>query len=324
MMGNLIKAELWRVCGSLTIRIVALLGLVVGCWLGLIGAATARPHSAEELEIARAEYVQAKQSFEQEYALICGSGGTNPRSEMCTNPERWQPEVASFVRTVYSFSEAVDASAVSIGSMTMLVVAIVVGVLIGAEFSNGTLGTQLTFTPRRQPLLWAKTLVAGLTGLAITTWWMGVGFVMNIIGFVQVREVGELTSEAYLVPMFGRYLLVGLLAGVLTALLTITLGSTIRVAVVLAVTYTVSGIIESTIVIGAPESSGSVLLFFLPSAHLRALLTGQWQQTTFDLDGAPQEVLRIGYEHALIYVACWLVLLAGLAVVTFTRRDVLR
>ena len=151
-MLNLLRAELLRLVSDRKVMVLAAFVLGVGFWISASMAEALRPYTALDWDEARRQSNDAQINLE----VTCGSSFSN--SDCTALPTNITVE--GFLRPQMSFEQLVVSSLEPTAQMGLLIVVVLITVMIGAEFSTGSIGTQLTFTPRRLPLLWAKALAS--------------------------------------------------------------------------------------------------------------------------------------------------------------------
>jgi len=209
-MLNLLRAELLRLISN---RKVAVLGAVVlglGFWISASMAVTLKPYTALEWEDARRQSNDAQINLE----VICGSSSSN--SDCTALPTNITVE--GFLRPQMSFEQFVIASLELTIQMGLLIVVVLITMMIGAEFSTGSIGTQLTFTPRRLPLLWAKALASAICGTCLMAFWVALMVLLGVFFYLNVRGIEGLSAGSLLGAQVGRALLAGAVMGMLAAL----------------------------------------------------------------------------------------------------------
>ena len=157
MMLNLLRAELLRLISNRKMAVLGAFVLGLGFWISASMAVTLRPYTALDWEEARRQSNDAQINLE----VICGSSSSS--SDCTALPTNITVE--GFLRPQMGFEQFVIVSLELTMQMGLLIVVVLITVMVGAEFSTGAIGTQLTFTPRRLPLLWAKALASAICGV---------------------------------------------------------------------------------------------------------------------------------------------------------------
>ena len=156
MMQNLLRAELLRMLSSRVLLAVAVIGLAIGCWAGAGMAENTKPYTALDWDEARRQSNDAQINLD----VACGSGV--PTAGCSSLPVNITVE--GFLRPQLNFEELAIATLRSTSLVGLFAVVVLITVMVGSEFTTGSIGTQLTFTPRRLPLLWAKGITAAIGG----------------------------------------------------------------------------------------------------------------------------------------------------------------
>lgn len=305
MMANLLRAELLRIASNRIVMWIALLGVAAGSLVGMSQAEEARPVTNDDIAQAQAALDDVLVAVEQE----CRVSAT---------PCDWDyilqnMALEDHVRTPLAFEDLVTGTINAMGPIALLAAVAAVTVVIGSEFTSGSLGTQLTFTPRRLPVLWAKTLTATLAAAAIVAWWLLAGFLIDVVVFLQMRGAADLLAGPDVVVVLGRYLILGLWGGLFAALLTMAMGSALRTWVLIVAVLQVSLVFES---------SGSTWSWVLPTSVLGVLANGYWQAYSMTPADEDAGSVLLGYSAATVYAACVAVVFAIWASISFTRRDI--
>lgn len=310
-MTDLFKAELLRLW-SRRLTWFLLLGVVV-----LAGAVTlaaswlVQPITAEEA-------AEAQSQFEEYQASWAQGGYCRDASQPCGEDPGLTLE--HFLRTPVTYEEYVSGSLGS-GVGALLAGVVLAAGLIGGEASSGSLGTQLTFTPRRGRLLSARTGAAVLGGVCLMAAFSVALFALETITFVMLRGPAELGMTDDLAWRFGRYLLAAVFLSLLAAGLTFALGGT-GTAIGLGALVLVLSEFEAAS-LNAQSAREALWLRLLPSPNLSVLLEGTspysyWNEASARMEGTLSYGWSVGYAAVLVaLVTVW-------GVIAFRRRDVLR
>ncbi|MDO5093888.1 MAG: ABC transporter permease subunit [Propionibacteriaceae bacterium] len=304
-MTNLLRAELLRIASSRIMIWIALLGVAVGSVVGMSLAELARPVTNEDITEAQVALGDRLIAIEED----CRASATPCDQEHIIQ----EVPLEDFIRTPLAFEDLLRGTSSATGSIALFAAVVAVTVVIGSEFTSGSLGTQLTFTPRRLPVLWAKTLTGMLTGGAIMAWWLLVGFLINVVVFLQLRGATDLLAGPAVAAELGRYLLLGLWGGLLAALLTMALGSALRAWVVIAAVFQISLILDGV---------GGTWEWLLPTSVLEALANGYWVTYLMTATGEDAGSVALSYPAATAYAVVVTVAFAIWACISFTRRDI--
>lgn len=308
-MLNLLRAELLRLVSDRKVMVLAVFVLGVGFWIAAPMAETLRPYTALDWDEARRQSNDAQINLE----VICGSGPANSDCSMLPT----NITVEGFLRPQLSFEQFVIATLGLTMQAGLFAVVVLITVMIGAEFSTGSIGTQLTFTPRRLPLLWAKTLAAAICGAALMAFWTMFMVVLDVFFYLNLRGLGGLTAGPVMAAQVGRALLVGAVVGMLAALVTMALASTVKTWVLISAGLALSLFLESSRDIAQTA-------WLLPTTNAFNLITGEWSRTIYNGDGVRQEPTpHLDYGYSLGYAAFWLVVFGVWASVSFSRRNIL-
>lgn len=309
-MLNLLRAELLRLVSDRKVMVLAAFVLGVGFWISASMAEALRPYTALDWDEARRQSNDAQINLE----VTCGSSFSN--SDCTTLPTNITVE--GFLRPQMSFEQLVVSSLEPTAQMGLLIVVVLITVMIGAEFSTGSIGTQLTFTPRRLPLLWAKALASAICGACLMAFWTALMVVLGVFFYLNMRGIEGLTAGSLLGAQVGRALLAGAVMGMLAALVTMALASTVKTWVLISAGLALSQFLESSRDIAQT-------VWLLPTANVLSFVNGEWSRTIYNSDGVRQEpVPHLDYGYSLGYVVFWLVVIGIWASVSFSRRNILK
>lgn len=195
---------------------------------------------------------------------------------------------------------------------------------VGAEFSSGSLGTWLTFEPRRLRVAGSKFVAAGIGGAAIAA----LGLAATALGAWLVSQVNRPDPSLDLPAVTGpgesvtQTLLRCLLVGVISGLAGVALALVVRntgavVAVVLGYGVVVEGVLAQAVGHGR-------LAPWLPMKNVEAFLQ---RGTTYFAEkctaqGCQYEPMRLSYTHGWVYLSVFMVALVAVALWVFRRRDI--
>ena len=309
-MLNLLRAELLRLVSDRKVMVLAAFVLGVGFWISASMAEALRPYTALDWDEARRQSNDAQINLE----VTCGSSFSN--SDCTALPTNITVE--GFLRPQMSFEQLVVSSLEPTAQMGLLIVVVLITVMIGAEFSTGAIGTQLTFTPRRLPLLWAKALASAICGACLMAFWTALMVVLGVFFYLNMRGIEGLTAGSLLGAQVGRALLAGAVMGMLAALVTMALASTVKTWVLISAGLALSQFLESSRDIAQT-------VWLLPTANVLSFVNGKWSRTIYNSDGVRQEpVPHLDYGYSLGYVVFWLVVIGIWASVSFSRRNILK
>jgi membrane protein len=309
-MLNLLRAELLRLVSDRKVMVLAAFVLGVGFWISASMAEALRPYTALDWDEARRQSNDAQINLE----VTCGSSFSN--SDCTALPTNITVE--GFLRPQMSFEQLVVSSLEPTAQMGLLIVVVLITVMIGAEFSTGSIGTQLTFTPRRLPLLWAKALASAICGACLMAFWTALMVVLGVFFYLNMRGIEGLTAGSLLGAQVGRALLAGAVMGMLAALVTMALASTVKTWVLISAGLALSQFLESSRDIAQT-------VWLLPTANVLSFVNGEWSRTIYNSDGVRQEpVPHLDYGYSLGYVVFWLVVIGIWASVSFSRRNILK
>jgi ABC-2 type transport system permease protein len=195
---------------------------------------------------------------------------------------------------------------------------------IGAEFSSGSLGTWLTFEPRRLRVASSKLAAAGLGGAGLAA----LGLTLSALGAWLVSRVNQPDPALQLPPGAGapesvtQLLLRCIAVSVLAGLAGVALGLIVRntgaiVGIVLGYGVIVEGILAQALGHGR-------LVPWLPLKNLQAFVErgATYFAEVCGADGCQMQQMTVTYTHGWLYLLIAGVALLGGALLVFRRRDV--
>ena len=181
---RLAAAEIGRVLSRRAVLVLVLVAAGLAIVLASAAAYDSRPLSGTEIDAAQEALAQDTAAYDEERArcLEDPSG-----ADSC---DRSRPTLEQYLtRTPLDLAAEVDDR----GTVLMVLLA-GVGLLIGATFggadwANGSLGTQLLFEPRRARLWLAKAVAVTLVATVVAAV-VAVGFWAGLAGVALVRDLG--------------------------------------------------------------------------------------------------------------------------------------
>lgn len=306
-MTDLLKAEFLRLV-SRRITWIVLLGAVLVAALGAVGAAgSARPLTASDYATAQRNVEQAEASN----AEYC--------ADFPEDCETAQWVVEDFLRQPLDY-EPYMFGMLDLGLLFMALGAVLAAALVGGEFRSGSISTQLTFTPRRIPVMVAKLVAATTAAVALTAAYIATAAVIGTISFLMVRGAGDLTASAEMPLAMLRLLLGALLVAALAAALTFVVGSTL-----LAVGLGLLALMASELLSNSFTRTFPDWLWLLPMPNLMTLVFDEAAYTHYDpvlMEYVP--VVAGGFGQAAVYGSVLVLVTAVVGGIVFARWDLLR
>lgn len=327
-MMRLLKVELDRFA-SRRLTLVASLGLLGVVIVALLSLwQTAGPASEEDTAQARQFYEQQLADWEangeeqlaQCYEMEAAEQETDP--EITYDCESWAPQEENYIFPDAVFSEQADSVLRTIG-YAVLFFAFFVGVsFVAAEFATGSMGSWLTFEPRRTRVFASKLLAAGiglvLPALVATALMIGGAWAL----FASWGTLGDLDGALWGEIALGalRLLLAAAGVGVLGAAVAMVLRSTAAsIGVLFGYLIVVEGILGSALPALRP---------WLLGIKIEAVLGGgaeYWvQRCTTDASGTMCESVArsVSLTNGVVSLVVVLAVVVTVGLVTFRRRDV--
>jgi ABC-2 type transport system permease protein len=208
---RLLGVELLRLRSRLAIVVLLLLGTASTLLFAWAAFGTAQPMSQAQLEQAETQWELARQDWEEHGA---------EQIEQCEEAEATESELAGeeldfgcsemAPQREWFFWEPPPFDDFLIGALQgaqvlMCLVALMVGVtFVAAEFSTGSIGTWLTFEPRRFAVFSSKIAATALTGLIFGLVWAAMFLATTAAGYaIAGSEVEIAATQLHLVPRAG-------------------------------------------------------------------------------------------------------------------------
>ncbi len=305
-MINLLKAEFLRLVSRRLTWALLFVTVAFAALVTLMMAGEARPLSADDRAVAEQQYRQ--------YVAFLDSPECTDHPGTCGSPEG--VTVANFLRVPVDY-EFYMSNAMTAGPLVLVATTVLASLLIGSEFSSGSLSTQLTFTPRRGRVMAAKVVAATAGAVGLMLAFIAAAMTFGTIAFMLLRGGSDVVASVKSPLHFGGLLLATLATAVLSASLTFAFGSsglTLGAGVVTLLgswLYSVS--IDDRRVIG----------LFLPNVNLGALLGGNYRFTYWD--PVTQSNLPITtFGWAAVYALVLVAVVTAISAWAFRRRDLLR
>jgi len=326
-MTRLTRVELRRLFRRrLTLFVV--LGILAAVGLQLFETGMeARPMSHSEQVRVTADYERARQDFAQngeQQRQDCLQAQEEARASdpsadfQC---EMQEPTLAMFLKPELSFAEAVP-DVLSNGALLLLLAALVAGAgFTASEFTTGSIGTWLTFEPRRLRVYGSKLLAAGagLVPLAVVTFALltaGVWVFASLWG----RTAAPAGTWSHVAAVGGRGVLLAAAVAVVGSALGFLLRHTAAVLGV-ALGYAIAGE-------GILGSNVQALRPWLLATNVSGWLehgTTYFRQVCTTSDGgySCNDVrLPLSFTHSATYLGVLVLALVLLTALVFRRRDI--
>lgn len=309
-MLGLLRAELLRLFSDRKVAVVAVLVLGLGFWVGSSLIEVLKPYTALDWEEAQRQSNDAQINLD----VICGSGTS--RADCSSLPS--SVAVEGFLRPQLNFEQLAITTLGTTTQAGLFAVVVLVTLMIGSEFNTGSIGTQLTFTPRRMPLLWAKVAAAAICGVCLMAFWSVSMVGLDVFFFLNLRGTEGLVAGGMLAVQIGRALLVGAVMAALAALVTMALASTVKTWVLISAGLVLSQFLETS-------ENLAQIAGLLPTTNVLSLINGEWTRTIYNGEGVRQEPTpHLDYGYSLGYAAFWVVVFGIWASTSFSRRNILK
>lgn len=199
--ATLLGIELRRLVRRRSVQLLIALSLVTVVLFGWGAYTDAVPMSQEEIDQATVYYERELADWEengQEYIAACLEGQAQEAETLgeevdwgCQDME--PPRLEWFIVPPADLGTSLG---FQLGLAMLLVVftALALGVTaIAAEFTSGSIGTWLTFEPRRTMVLASKTAAVGILSVAFSAIWVTAWLLASWVGFVAAGSEAELT-----------------------------------------------------------------------------------------------------------------------------------
>lgn len=224
---RLLGVELLRLRSRAAIVLLLIAGLASTALFAWAAYSSAQPMTEAQLEEAERQWELAQEDWEEhgpEQVEQCEEAEAT-ESELAGEQldfgcDEMAPERGWYLWEPPPFDEFV-ASALQSGQMIMLLVALMVGVtFVAAEFSSGSIGTWLTFEPRRLPVFGSKVAATALTGLGFGLLWSSLFLGANAGGYALAGSAVMLeATQLHMVLRVGATAMAVAVAGAALAFL---------------------------------------------------------------------------------------------------------
>lgn len=310
-MGNVIKAELLRLVSRRFVWVTAIALMAVAVFQSVSMTQWLAPLTEQDYAAAQESYEWAQEEWEN-WVTSC-------EAEPGCSTSDWEiGTVEDHLRYVASFQEYVEQQ-FSVGAVALLVVIVFTIITVSAaDFSNGSLATQLTFTPRRGWVLVAKAITGLVAGVGLGLATIAAGLLASTLTFLSLRPPSELTVNQQFLATAGRFAVTVLVVSLLAALVAMLMGGTVGALLVSAGTG-IGSVLLHELAWERPD-----LQALLPAAHAIALATGDYTAYRYDeFTGGGTYLRLLTFTDALGYSSVLLILVALLTAWRFQRRDLL-
>jgi ABC-2 type transport system permease protein len=324
---RLFAVELRRFHARLMLRILLVVGIVIVA-LTVVGAwSSARPMSGAELEQADQAYAQAeadwKQSGDQQMADCLAQQAEAQKTDPSTDfgCDQMAPQREWFVRTPPAFGQYVPGVVSGMVFLLGFLSLIAGGTFTAAEASSRSLTTWLTFEPRRIRVLASKLAAAGA------------GTVLPAAGLVALAVGGAM----------GAFAMAGADTAMTAAEVTATVHASLRLVALASLVAVVASalglLLRHTaavlgVAIGYLVVVENILPGLLPRTQPWLLMTNvmAWASggTTYGLEECTTTATGrscafvshpVTMTHGAVYLAVAAVVVVGVTVLVFRRRD---
>ncbi len=328
-MTRLVRLELTRIWWRRVSKGIVAAFLIIFAITAVTSYFDSRPPSAEEQRITQENYERVKADWDQFGRTQCYEEQQKARDAGDTQAnfgcdQMRAPQLEDFGRPVATLPRVGRMMVQGLGTLLWLLALILGASLTAAEFSSGTMGTYLTFQPRRLQAAGSKLTAMGLWLVpaavgALALIWLASWGIVKLQGTFDGLSSADVSSLAWL--------------SVRTGILTVISG----------VIGTALGLIFRNTTAAVGVFVGYILIVESIFANLfnRALMPWALQLNiaAFQMDGAPYYTEQcqsdqsgfyrcnsventLSMAHGAYYLAAWTVALIAIALVTFRRRDV--
>lgn len=300
-MTSLIKAEIKRVTARRLTLVLFALAVAMPLLSAIMQLNSLRPISADDLATAQPEYQAALADWEANKEVNCGGDQT------CVADTK--PQLEWFLaRSYISADNALNSAAENTSMYALLLATILASSLIGAEFTTGSISNQLSFTPNRLRVFFAKWLanLGSSVALSVVLVAVTVGATYGAIALAGAA-LPETTEPVLTLLRAGLYGVIGGILGTTLTFITRNTGATLG----LLIGYLVA---SSFIQYGIFLLNKPGLLNYLPEYNMRPLLLGRTTDEMLNITAT--------WMHSSIYWVVFLGTLTALALWVFRKRDV--
>lgn len=327
-MMRLLRVEIDRFFSRRTTRVASLglLGVVV---LALVAVwQSSAPVSEEDKALSQQYYEEALADWEVNGEATLAECYEMEATDQETDPsvsydcESWAPQAEAYLWSDPLFTDQAGSALTGIG-YAVLFFAFFVGVsFVAAEFATGSMGSWLTFEPRRTRVYVSKLAAAGLGVIvpAVLAAVLVVGGAWAI--FSSWGTLGDVTGEVWSDLALGglRLTLTAVGVGVLGAAVAMVVRST-AAAIGLLFGY---GIVVEGIIGSAVDAFKPWLLTLKVDAVLQGKSTYWVDECTPDAAGSLCESVEktVSLTNGAVSLVVVLAVVVAVGLVTFRRRDV--
>lgn len=325
-MSRLLGVELSRLAARPAVRWLALAGLVLAALGGVFAFSSSKPMPEAERARVVAEFEAAYAEWESQSEVWYAECVAGEAEEKETDPEadwgcEWALEGPELEHWLWepTFGDVGKGFVTSILTGLQIIVLMAAVTFVSAEFSTGAIGSWLTFEPRRVRVLLAKIGAAGLAAAPFAALTFLLAVASTYAPFALHGTTGAV-SWATWSAQAGRVAIAGVLIAVVGASLA-TLARHLAAALGVLLTWLV--VVEALGTVAYPGLQRWTLV-----NNLRALVEGG---TSYYLEVCTRgetgrvcewKELPITLTQGSIVLSVATLVLAGLALVVFVRRDV--
>lgn len=325
-MINLLRAELTRFTSRKIVWIgFGLVLLALAGMITLLSLETAAPSDSERVqaqtyyETSRQDWVANHETYEKE----CRESEPPPPDpeQNCSFSE---PQLSDYLSQA-TFAEVGPLVALIGVGLFGLATAVVASSLVGADFSSGTISNWLSFIPVRWKVYVSKVVVTIVAATVLSAAVLAAA--VGLLGLIVTVQQGAAAVTGWDVvwQSYGRGVAVIAFAAILGVTVAFIARRTIA-AVGIILGYLILRLLMTGI-FGQTSWLGRSTPWF-PESNALAVLQGDYayaivQQTVTESGTQVDYVSQtLPWEQGLIYLAVSAVLLLGVGLVTFHRRDV--
>ena len=302
---RLLRSELLRARSRRSVLTLALAGLLLALGLGAGSAWDARPYTADETSHAEERAMGQVDRCERRAER---HGDTARKCEMRVRPwfyDRWREPIDD---------RAVEDATVSVSLSLMLVSGLLGAMLVGGEYTSGSMGNLLLFESRRTRVWLAKLTATGLLALLWSALCVGVYVAaLTALGRSWDPDAWPPNWLGAMVGLGARSAIVVAAIAVIAAALTLAVRSTLAtLTVIIGYALVVEGL-------GRIAFASTVVEYAL-SSRILGVLYGTYHM---QIDAGGQITnIRVSLQESALLLSGVCFALALVSLFVFRRRDV--
>jgi ABC-2 type transport system permease protein len=320
-MRRLVAAELNRLLSRRLTLVLSIAVVAVVALFQLVVVESVTPPSPEEVAAARQGYEQYRQEWEQnheQWEQECLE--SNGPDTDCTIPA---PSERDFGLAPTPFAEIAGGGATFAVVVAMLAAFLLAASFIGAEYSSGSLGNWLIFVPQRERVYAAKAVALAITAAVLGT---GSGLLMVGLSSLVTLVIGQpltglggvAATAARGIPLVVFAALVGFCVALLSRHTVAALGALLGYGLLVLGLNIVNFLVPASSLLKRWQLETNIQAF-LSYGHEYQVIERLVSEDGVSIQGSTR---TLDFGASVGYLTVLLVVLLGVALLVFRRRDV--